>query len=68
MPIDDEMLKTLLERGVPWPIAREAASSTRIDRDETHSVEGYAIDHGRPSWLVDRDDEEGVEGDRKSVV
>lgn len=36
-----EILHDLLARGVPWPIAREAAASVALDRDEddgTHSV------------------------------
>lgn len=33
MSADPEMLAQLLERGVPWPLAIEAVSSTALDRD-----------------------------------
>lgn len=59
MSKDDETYRRLLELGVPWPIAREAVPSTALDRDQTHSVE----ERKRvPSWLVDREEEDGVEG------
>jgi hypothetical protein len=38
---DSEMLHALLMRGVPWPVAVEAAASTALDRDaraRTHSL------------------------------
>jgi len=34
MSTNPELLLKLLEHGVPWPIAREAAASTAIDKDE----------------------------------
>lgn len=33
MSADPEMLAQLLERGVPWPLAIEAVSSTALDRN-----------------------------------
>lgn len=47
-------LVTLLESGAPWPLAREALASTRLDRDPeggTHEV------RDQPAWL--REDPDG---------
>lgn len=35
----DTDLLALLARGVPWLLAKEAIASTRLDRDETHSLD-----------------------------
>jgi hypothetical protein len=34
MSTNPEMLAQLLARGVPWPLAVEAAASTALDHDE----------------------------------
>jgi hypothetical protein len=35
---DDKVMLAAMEAGVPWWMAREAVASTRLDRDQTHSL------------------------------
>jgi hypothetical protein len=35
----DPMILRAVEAGAPWPIAREAVTSTRLDRDQTFVVQ-----------------------------
>jgi len=37
--VADRYLFALIERGVPWPLAREAAWSTVLDHDQTHTLD-----------------------------